>query len=918
MSLLRNLVDGLRSLFRKEQVERELDEELRAYLEMEAMEKMKQGMSRKDALREVRLERGSVDAAKEVVRSGGWESFVETCWQDLRYGLRMLRKSPGFTTVAILTLALGIGANTAIFTLVDAVMLKDLPVPQPKQLYRLGDSDNCCQMTGTQNGGSFVLYSYPLYRYLREHTSDFVGLAAFSPSLNSLSVRRSGVRAPAQPAIGEYVSGNYFETLGAPPAAGRLLAAADDNPASPPAAVMSYRTWEQNYGGDPTVVGASFAIDGQPMTVVGVAPSGFLGETLRSDPPDFWIPLSQEPALDRSGPLLNLPLEWWLYIIGRIGPGESPSLAQAHLTVELQQWLWASESANATPQERSDTRLVQEARSWLAQQHVHLTPAASGVTTLRSASSEGLLFLMVVSGLVLLIACANLANLLLARSMAKRQETAMRIALGAGRSRIIRQTFTEGILLALLGGVAALAVAFGGTQAILLLAFRGAMYIPIHARPSLPVLGFTLVLSLMTGIIFSLVPAWTTSQTNPLAELRKARSIRGSSAVPRNGLVVLQAALSLVLLVAAGLLTRSLFNLEHQQFGFDARGRWLVKIDPALAGYTRQRLPELYQKIEQGLSQIPGVLSVGFSNYSPLSGDNPNLRVYIEGRRTNPDDNPSISWDQVSPRYFETIGTRVLLGRSFTEHDTIASEGVAVINEAFARRFLPNENPIGQHFGTDPRHSGDLEIVGVVENAKYLRASEPVGPMFFVPLLQPPDYAHDIELRLAGRSENLDAAIRSELAHVDPNLTVLAMVTLSEQVSLNFYRERLLSRLTLLYALLALLLASVGLYGVASYVVARRTNEIGVRMALGATRASILRWVLRGAMLQTALGLAIGLPVAVGAGAVLSNSLYGVERYDPFIFGCAIAALVVCTGFGALTPARRAMRIDPMVALRHE
>jgi predicted permease len=910
-----------RALFRRGRVEGELEQELRFDFEQRVEKYVRAGMTREEARRRARLELGGEEQIKEECRDARGIRVLETLAQDVRYGLRMLRRSPGFATVTILTLALGIGANTAIFTLVDAVMLKSLPVAQPEQLYRLGDSDNCCQMAGTQNGGSFVLYSYPLYEYLRQQTNDFSDLAAFSPSLNAVSVRRSGVRAPAEAGVGEYVSGNYFETLGVRPAAGRLLTAGDDRPASPPAAVMSYRTWDRNYGRDPSVVGASFTLDGQPMTVVGIAPPGFFGETLRSNPPDYWIPLSQEPALNRSDSLLNLPQEWWLYVIGRIKPEEPPSVAQAHLTVELQQWIWQMDSEEATPEQRSNAALVQEARRWLAQQHIHLTPAGSGVTTLRSAASQGLLFLMVVSGVVLLIACANIANLLLARSMAKRREIAMRIALGAGRSRIIRQTLTEGTLLALLGGIAGLAVAFGGTRAILLLAFRDAIYVPIDARPSLPVLGFALLLSLWTGVIFSMVPAWATSHTDPLDGFREARSRRGASLVPRKGLVVLQAALSLVLLVAAGLLTQSLYNLEHQQFGFSTQGRLLVRVDPELAGYTRERLGALYEQIEGRLRQIPGVLSVSYSNYSPLEGSNPNQRISIEGRppEANPDDNPSISWDQVSPHYFATIGTQVLRGRGISEDDTAGSSRVAVINEAFARRFFPNEDPIGKRFGMGgSAHGGDFEIVGVVQNAKYIHASEPAGPMFFLPILQPPAYLHDIELRMAGHPENLDATIRRALDRVDPNLTVLGMMSLGEQVSLNFYRERLVARLTLLYALLALLLASVGLYGVASYVVARRTSEIGVRLALGASRTRILGLILRDAMLQTGLGLAIGLPLAVAAGDVLSSTLYGVKRYDPAAFAWAIGALVMCTLFGVLAPARRAMRVDPMVALRQE
>ncbi len=921
MRILASLRSVISALLHRSRMDKEMDEELRAHIEDRANDLERSGVPRGEAERQARLEFGGYQKYREEIREAQGTHFLESLAQDLRYALRMLRKSPGFTAVAVLTLALGIGANTAIFTLVDAVMLKSLPVPEPEQLYRLGDSDNCCQMTGTQNYGSFVLYSYPLYQYLREGTSDFIGLAAFSPSLNSVSVRRSGGSQAAQPGIAEYVSGNYFETLGLRPARGRLLTDDDDQPGAPPAIVMSYHMWEQDYGSDPTVTGATFELDGQPATIVGVAAPGFFGETLRSNPPDLWIPLSQEPILDRSDSLLNLPEEWWLYVIGRIKPSELPSRVQAQLTVELQQWLWRTESTKATTERRSDAALVRKFHRWLARQHIHLAPAGSGVTTLRSAASQGLLFLMIVSGVVLLITCANVASLLLARGTTKRQEIAIRVALGAGRSRLMRQTLTEGTLLALLGGAAGLAVAFAGVRAILFLAFRDALYVPIDAKPSIPVLGFTLLLSLFTGVIFSTVPAWMTSHTHPMEGLREARSTHDSSVFSRKALVVLQVALSLVLLVGAGLLTQSLYNLEHQQFGFARNGRLLVRVDPELARYTPARLPGLYHQIEERLAAIPGVLSVSLSNYSPLEGLNPNTRISIEGRppATNSDDHPSISWDQVSAHYFETIGTLILRGRGITEEDTVGSPLVAVINESLSAKFFPGENPIGQRFATDDaNHGSDFEIVGVVQDAKYVNASEPPKPMFFLPVLQPPAYVHDIELRFAGRPENLNTAIRYVLERIDPNLTVLGMMSLGEQVDLNFYRERMVARLTLLYGLLALALASVGLYGVASYVVARRTNEIGVRMALGATRASIVRMMLRGTMSQVGLGLMIGLPVALAGGSILSSTLYGVKGYDPLVFAAAIAVLVTSTLFGAAVPARRAMRIEPMEALRYE
>jgi predicted permease len=911
MSLLRSIASGLRSLFRKEQVSQELDEELNGFLEMAAEEKMKQGMNRKDALRAVRLERGNLEVTREVVRSAAWESFVETLWQDLRFGLRTLRKSPGFTVVAVLTLALGIGANTAIFTLIDAVMLKSLPVRNPQQLYRLGDNNNCCVMVGTQNGGSFVLYSYPLYEHLRSYTTEFSDLAAFTPFLTALSVRRSLVSSAAEPYTGEFVSGNYFSMFGVDAFAGRSLTTSDDKPGSLPAAVMNYQTWQQHFGGDLSVIGATFTINTMAYTVVGVAPAGFYGDTLRSDPPDFWLPLTTESPLNgQNSRLDNAGLEW-LYLAGRLKPGAEPEQVQARLTVELQEWL--DSHAEVIPErDRKD----------VPRQHIRLTPAASGVNQMQTEYAAGLRLLVILSGLVLLIACANIANLLLARGAANRSQTAVRLALGAPRHRLIRQMLTESVLLALGGGAAGLYVAYAGTRAILLLAFRGAHYVPINARPSLPVLGFALLLSLVTGIVFGIAPAWMASHSDPAEALRGAgRSMRDLSWLAQRPLVVLQVALSIVLLIGAGLLTQSLRNLENQHFGFVTKGRLIVRLNPALAGYTPEKLYVLYQQLEHTLARIPGVLSASLSGYSPLGDDNWNRRVYIEGR---PPDFQGVapSWNRVGPHYFETIGTTLLRGRAIEERDTPAAQHVAVINETFAHRFFPSEDPIGKHFGMDDAsHGGDYQIVGIVEDAKYQDTRGPAYATFFLPLLQTRDgsvYIGDIELRVAGKPENLEPFVRKTLAGIDPNLTVLSMMSFSDQVSLNFNQDRLVARLAELFGLLALILACVGLYGVTAFAVARRTNEIGVRMALGADRRNVLGLVLRAAFAQLGLGLAIGIPAALTGGRMLARQLYGVKSHDPMILGLAAVILAACALLAASVPARRATCVDPIVALRYE
>jgi macrolide transport system ATP-binding/permease protein len=839
---------------------------------------------------------------------------LSTLIENLRYALRRWRRAPGFAIVCVITLALGIGANTAIFTLVNAVMLKSLPVSNAKELYRLGSVSNCCVISGFQ--GNWSIYSYELYRQFREHTPEFSEMAAFQGGLTDLSARRSGAAGVAEPFRGEFVSGNYFSMFGLNAFAGRLISSADDTPGAPLVAVMSYRTW-QHFGLDPTVIGATFNINQVAYAVVGVAPPVFFGDTLRPDPPDFWLPLNSEPALHSQNPLLNRAGLHWLYVIGRIKSGAAPVGIQSEATVELQNWL------------ASRPDLDDKERSELSKQHIVVAPAGSGVASMEADSSAGLRLLMGISGLVLLITCANLANLLLARGASTRFETALRVALGAPPRRLIGQIITESILLAICGGLAGLFVAFAGTRAILLLVFRGAHFVPISPTPSLPVLGFAFMLSLATGILFGVAPAWVTSRSHPAEILRGAgRSTRDRFSLPRKSLVVLQVALSAILLIGAGLLTETLRNLENQRFGFEPEGCLIVRVDPALAGYKPEALYGLYQRFAERLPQIPGVIRASYSLYSPMRGDNWSFSIHIEGHA--PDERIGSSFDLISPHYFETIGTHLLRGRAIGDEDTPASRQVAVINETFARKYFPKEDPIGKHFGMgDQSHAGDFEIVGVVEDAKYQEAREPAYPTFFVPFLQVSKdpkqafmigshYAGDIELRVAGRPENLNAEVRRALAEIDSNLTVIEMASLNEQLARNFNQDRLIARLTELFGLLALVLACLGLYGVTSYSVARRTREIGIRMALGAQRTNVLGLVLRGVMGQLAFGLAIGIPAALAGGRLLASQLYGVKSHDPVILALAAVMLALSALLAGMIPARRAASIDPIEALRTE
>jgi predicted permease len=848
-------------------------------------------------------------------------SLLEPLISDSRLGLRQLRKSPGFTAIAVLTLALGIGVNTAIFTLVHAVMIKRLPVADPGQLYVLGDTKVCCDTTDFQQ--NFALYSYPLYKQVRENTPEFSEVAAFQPWLQPFSVRRTGLQSIAEPYRGYFVSGNYFSTLGVSASAGRTLSREDDQPNAPLVAMMSYRAWRLRYGADPGVIGAAFSLNSVPVTIVGVTPPDFFGETLGGDPPDFWAPLSAEPMLSRDNPLLNQPTEYWLYAIGRLRPATQPALAQVRVTAEIQQWFRGQGSASVRyGQDISKIRVV-------------LISAATGVGRLRNAYGDGLRLLTVVSALVLLIACANVANLLLARGMAARSQAAVRAALGASRARLTLQMLTEGILLALLGGIAGIGLAFAGTRLILALAFQGAKYVPINAIPAMPVLDFAFLLSLLTGILFSAVPAWITAGTAPIESLRgTGRSTRDHAALPQKALLILQATMSLVLLVGAGVLTKSLSQLENQPLGLDSQSRLIVRVNPALAGYTPERLPVLYRQLLVRFSQLPGVRSASLALHSPMDNWNWEAVVFVEGRppAANPDDD-NVEYDYVSANYFETIGTRLLRGRAIDLRDTPGSRHVAVVNEAFARRFFPNEDALGKHVGlNEPSHSGDYEIVGIVENTKYRDPKAPAPPMIFLPILQtahyksPTDNAYQIwgsyidgiQLRLAGRPESFEVSVRQTLASIDPNLTPLKILKFEDQVGAGFNSSRLIARLTALYALLALALASIGLYGVAAYMATRRTAEIGIRMTLGAQRANVLAILLRSALAPIAAGILIGIPLVFGTGRAIASLLFGVRSYDPLALIIAIAALMTSAVLAVIIPARRAASIDPIRALRRE
>src|SRR5215472_14376966 len=844
-------------------------------------------------------------------------------FENIRYSLRQFIKTPGFTITAILTLALGIGATTAIFTLVHAVLLQSLPVRRPSELIRVGNNENCCINGGMEDDWS--LFSTEQYREFRDHTPGLVSLAAFQAGRTQIGVRRAGSNRPSEPFGAEFVSGNAFDTFGLRAWSGRLLEPSDDQKGAPPVAVISYRTWRQKFDEDPSVVGASFIVNGKAFTIVGIAPPGFFGERLTADPAAFWLPLNDSPLIQSgSFDVLDSPELQWLNVIGRIQPGANLQQIEAHLQVELRQFLLNPISKI----EKRDQTLIPK-------QTLHLSPGGGGVQQMQDSYKSGLHLLMWISTFVLLIACANLANLMLVRAVARKTQISVRSALGASRTKLACQALTESVVLAVFGGLAALAVAYGEAHLILRLV-AGKSYLPIQAAPSLAVLGFAFAVLLITGVLFGVAPAMVTAHAKPIDALRGAnRSTRVSGLWTQNILVVMQAAVSLALLCAAALLIRSLGNLQHQHFGFETENRYIVRIDPQMAGYQASQADVFFRQLHDTLAAIPGVKQVSYSLYSPMEGDNWGNGIYIEGQAPPPpgsNENGS-SWDRVSPGYFDTIGTKIVAGRGFTEQDDASGRLVAVINQTFARKFFKNGEPIGHHFGDlDQKYAGNFEIVGVTEDTQYWNPTKHIRPMFFLPAAQWAKYDDKsevmfenvshlemgaIKIRTSGQMPGIEAQVRA-LMQINPNLTILTFDTFAGQVHDQFSQQELLIQLTSIFGFLALVLAAIGLYGVTAYSVAQRTNEIGIRMALGANRGGILQMVLRGAFVQAGIGLLIGMPAAILAGHFIAGQLYGVEPWDPAVLAATAAILGLAAFVAAVLPAQRAAGIEPMVALRFE
>jgi len=851
---------------------------------------------------------------------------------DLKHSLRQLRRSPGFAATVVITLALGIGATTAIFTLVHQVLLKSLPVAKPEELWRIGDKIRCCNWGGYTQGddGDFSLFSWEAYKNFREHSPEFVDLAALQAGNAPLGVRRAGSRAQVDTFNGQEVSGNFFRTLGVQPWIGRLMTDADDQLGAPTVAVMSYRIWRNKYGSDPSVVGASFQINGHAFTVIGVTPPGFYGAKLAGwGMPDFWLPITSEQILAGDVSRLKRPNENYLDLLGRVRTGVVPQTLEAKLRVEFHDWL-ASHVPDMEPGEK---------QLW-QQQTLHLIPGGAGVAAMRDEYQAGLKLLLIAAGCVLLVACGNLANMMLARGLRNRAQVSVRVALGASRARLVRSALVESVTLAVIGGAVGIAVAYAGTRLILYLAFEMGgpnNHVPVSPAPSWPVLLFTMGISILTGILFGTAPAWMTSHADPVEALRGAnRSVSGGRSWAQKSLVIAQAAMSLVLLSAAALLAQSLRNLEHQDFGFEMQGRYIASINPTLSTYKPEQMEQLFREIDDRLEQTPGIKRAAPALYAPMTGDSWNEGIRIHGRpEPPPKEDTGAGWARVMPGFFETLGAKLLLGRSITDDDTANTLNVAVVNEAFVKRFFKNQNPIGQHFGIDRlRYASTYEIVGVVKDMRYMTwdYKDPVGPMFWVSEKQTVRYddpvfsdgekyshfLYNLVIWAPGDPPGMEERVRRALASVDASLVLNSVDPYSKVVSSDFQQQNMIATLTTLFGLLGLVLAAVGLYGVMAYTVEQRTNEIGLRMALGADRRHVMAMVLRSAVLQIGIGLGIGIPLAVLAGKLMKDQLYGVQPWDPVMLTGATVLLALAALMASIAPVRRAAGVEPMVALRNE
>jgi predicted permease len=890
-------------------MEAEMDQELRSHFEKNVEKLLAAGLPREEAMRRVRLEFGGHEQLQEECRDARGVNFIETLIRDVRFGFRAMKRSPGLTLVAVLSLALGIGANTAMFSLLDALLLKSLPVEEPSKLVLFGAG----RWGGSQDAlpdRSWELFSYPFYREISKQNAVYAGVTA----IHSIEFSTHGGVDGGSPELlkADLVSGTFFSVLGVKPVLGRVLDEADDQtPGAGPVAVASYSWWKQRFGNNPSILGKTFRFESTVYTIVGVAPPGFFGTSV-GQAPDLWIPLSMEKEISPGWNGLNDKFFQSLYIIARLKPGVTVEQASADTNLLFKQIL-RSEYVSPQPSPK-ELAAIQHAQ-------IDLTSAARGLSNLRIQYSLSLEILMAVSGLVLLIACANIANLLLARGTARSREFAVRAALGASRLRLSVQLVTESLLFALLGAGLGVALAWRAGDFLLAMATGGGAT-PLSVTPDLRVLSFSLLLTILTALLFGMAPAIRSTQfqlTSSLQDGRGAASAQVKSPLAR-ALLVLQMALSLVLLAGAGLFLRTLLNFAHVDTGFEKQNVLVFQLDEYAAGYKPDaRLGNLLNQIEERVGAIREVRAASFSLFTFNQGEWSN-DVTLQGISRNSENSEEVLMNRVGAGYFAAFGLPVLSGRTFTPQDNERAPKVAVINETMARRFFPTESAIGRHFGFghDPTHSGDYEIIGIVKNAKYESLRERPHAAAYFPHSQNVTYLPNLEVRFSGDAAQITQQVRQAIQEVARDVPIGEVSTLAEEVDNSVSKYRLVAQLSAFFGLLAVFLVGIGVYGLFSYTVARRTNEIGIRMALGAKPSEIMEMVLTEGALLTFLGLIIGLSVSLGLTRLLSSFLFDVGPNDPLTFGLATIFLILVSLMACYIPARRATRVDPIVALRYE
>lgn len=936
-----NLRGGLRALFRRQQTERELDAELQEYLKNAAEKKARSGMTQESALRAARAEFGSVEAVKDYVRDTGWESMVESVWVDLRFGARMMRRNPGFTAIVVATLALGIGANAALFTVVNAVLLKPLPVRNPSELVLMvwdsenpklplargydGSSGAGHSTTGHRQGTSFP---YLTLERMRGTTGVFSSVFAFA-AIEQLNVIVDG---QAEVASGQYVSGDYYDGLGVRAWRGRMLTEADQASGASPAAVITWGYWQRRFGGEASTIGKEVTINGVRFTIAGISPPEFGGAGEMGQSTDVTLPIGTNLLVEPDNSSMGKPALWWLHIMARLQPGVSREQAQARMDSVFQQS--AVDGMNAAVSTAQERAAIISPRDY---PHLLVRPGAQGDEFATRRYRQPLAVLMAVVGLVLLIACINVANLMLARSGARQQEYAMRLALGARRWRLIRQLLTESLLLSAVGGALGCCLAVWGKELLL----RWAQWIrgdsALRTGLDLRVLGFVVGVSLLTGILFGMAPALRAGGTQlaPAVKTQIGNLARNRTLAGRL-LIVGQVAVSLVLLVAAGLFLRTLRNLNTVDAGFNRNNLLLFRVKPQSNGYDNTSIAPLYDRMIERLSSIPGVEGVSLSRHPLLSFSHRMDSIFLA--HANQHNGETVEINVVSPSFFKTMEIPVVLGRLIRESDTPASARVVVVNQTFARTYFPGANPIGQQFwlgqggeGTGspyrqalnaPPNDRPMEIVGVSRDAKYTDLRSEVDPTVYQPYTQVPTLQANFEVRFRGSATAIVPDVREAVRQVDSRLPIFDLRTQTEQSDMSVAEERMFANLSSSMGALTLVLAAVGLYGIMSYSVRRRTAEIGVRVALGAQQSAVLAMILRESLTLVLAGLAAGIPIAMAtahaASSVLSGLLFGIKPTDPLSFALAIATMIAVAMVAGYFPARRAAGTDPMVALRCE